>query len=64
MVKNYVVTELMTHAQNFQEIYYQHDGATPYYATVVHDYLNKSFSRRVISQWAGIAMPSHLPTIM
>ncbi|KAG8295897.1 hypothetical protein J6590_069830 [Homalodisca vitripennis] len=47
--------------ENFQELYFQHDGAPPYYATAVRDYLNKRFQRKVIGRRADIDMPPHSP---
>ncbi|KAG8306320.1 Basement membrane-specific heparan sulfate proteoglycan core protein [Homalodisca vitripennis] len=52
LLRNYVVPGLMTFAENFQELYFQHDGAPPHYATAVYDYMNERFQRKVIGRRA------------
>lgn len=60
-LENYVVPGLMMRVENFLEIYFQHDGAPPHYATAVRNYLNKAFNRRVIGRRADIDMPQCTP---
>ncbi|KAG8292275.1 hypothetical protein J6590_043527 [Homalodisca vitripennis] len=56
MLQNDAVPGL-TFAENFQELYFQHDGAPPHYVTAVRDYLNERFQRKAIGRWACIDMP-------
>ncbi|KAG8241187.1 hypothetical protein J6590_100311 [Homalodisca vitripennis] len=63
MIQTYAVPGLMTFAENFQELYFQHDGAPPHYATAVRDYLNERFQRKFIVRRADIYMPPRSPDI-
>ena len=53
----------MTHVEHFQEVYFQHDGSPPHYATAVRNYLNEAFGRRVIGRREDIDMPPCLLVI-
>jgi len=48
---------------NFDDVWFQQDGALPHYGRIVRNYLNDTFPNRWISRRGTIELPPRLPDI-
>jgi hypothetical protein len=47
MLQIYVAPGLHMHRDNFDEIYFQQDGAPPHYAVHIHEFMDNTFGGRI-----------------
>lgn len=63
MLVTYVVSNLQNTSDNFQNLYFQHDGV-PHTMLIVHDYISEVFNGKVIGWWGFIEMLLRSPDLM
>ena len=56
-------TKLRLNQSNFDELFFQQDGAPPHYALIVRDYLKKVFPQRWFGRRGSIEWPLRLPDL-
>ena len=63
MLATYVIPGLQMNYDNFNLLYFQHDGAPPHYAVAVRNYVDESFHGKVIGRRGSIEMPPRSPDL-
>ena len=62
MLRKVVVPQLQMKS-NFDELFFQQDGAPPHYALKVRDYLNEVFPQRWFGRRGSIELPPRSPDL-
>ena len=57
------LTKLRLNQSNFDELFFQQDGAPPHYALRVRDYLKKAFPQHWFRRRGSIEWPLRLPDL-
>ncbi len=63
MLRDYLLPGIKTHEDNFEELYYQHDGAPAHYAVSVREFLDREFDGRIIGRRGQIEWPARSPDL-
>ena len=58
-----LLVKCLTYKPNFDELFFQQDGAPPHYALRVRDYLNEVFPQRWIGGRGSIEWPPRSPDL-